>query len=156
MVINAVPTQRLIILATGEGSAGELGLGTKNATEVKRPRVNHNLDPEKVGIVQIATGGMHAIAITHDNKILTWGVNDEGALGRDTTWEGGLRDVDAEESESDDDDSGLNPHEATPIAIPTEDFEPDTKFVQVAAGDSASFALTDTGLVYGWGTFRVS
>ncbi|EGY22307.1 regulator of chromosome condensation [Verticillium dahliae VdLs.17] len=32
----------------------------------------------------------------------------------------------------------------------------DTVFVQVAAGDSCSFALTETGLVYGWGTFRDS
>lgn len=30
----------------------------------------------------------------------------------------------------------------------------DTRFVQVAAGDSSSFVLTDDGKVYGWGTFR--
>jgi alpha-tubulin suppressor-like RCC1 family protein len=29
------------------------------------------------------------------------------------------------------------------------------RFAQVAAGDSCSFALTDTGLVFGWGTFKV-
>lgn len=29
-------------------------------------------------------------------------------------------------------------------------------FVQVATGDSASFALTDDELVYGWGSFVVS
>jgi len=28
--------------------------------------------------------------------------------------------------------------------------------VDVAAGDSCSFALTTEGAVYGWGTFRVS
>ena len=37
-----------------------------------------------MGVVQIDAGGMHVVALTRDNKILTWGVNDQGALGRDT------------------------------------------------------------------------
>jgi regulator of chromosome condensation len=102
---------------------------------------------------------MHCVALTHDNKILTWGVNDQGALGRDTTWEGGLKDIDENDSDSSSDDgsdSGLNPREAIPTAIPSDAFPEGTVFVEVAAGDSGSFALTDDGLVYGWGTFRVS
>ena len=97
---------------------------------------------------------MHTIALTNQNKIVTWGVNDKGALGRDTAWEGGLRDADASDSESEDGD--LNPKESTPTEIPASAFSEDAKFVQVAAGDSCSFVLTDTGLVYGWGTFLVS
>jgi regulator of chromosome condensation len=31
-----------------------------------------------------------------------------------------------------------------------------TVFAQLAAGDNSTFALTEDGLVYGWGTFRVS
>jgi regulator of chromosome condensation len=34
-------------------------------------------------------------------------------------------------------------------------FPEGTVFTQLAAGDSMTFALTDEGLVYGWGTFRV-
>jgi regulator of chromosome condensation len=158
-VIGQAPTQRLHIYVFGEGSAGELGLGTaKNAIDVKRPRLNANLSADKVGIVQIAAGGMHCIALTHDNKILTWGVNDQGTLGRNTDWDGGVRDIDAaeEDSDDDDDDSGLNPHESTPAEVDWSSTEvaPDTKFVKVAAGDSTSFALTDDGRVYGWGCFR--
>ncbi|OJJ95824.1 hypothetical protein ASPACDRAFT_81581 [Aspergillus aculeatus ATCC 16872] len=100
---------------------------------------------------------MHCVALTHDNKILTWGVNDQGALGRDTTWEDGYKDVDETKSDSDsdsDNDTGLNPHESTPTAIPSDAFPEGTIFVEVAAGDSSSFALTDEGQVYGWGTFR--
>ncbi|MBE7181896.1 MAG: hypothetical protein INR71_11945, partial [Terriglobus roseus] len=99
--------------------------------------------------------GMHSLALTADNRILTWGVNDQGALGRDTTWDGGLKDVD-EDSDSDEEPETdrLNPREANPIAIPSTAFPEGTTFVQVAAGDSSSFALTDDGLVYGWGTFR--
>lgn len=156
-VINKAPGTPLDIFVFGEGSSGELGLGAmkvdgKKPIDVKRPRLNKDL----LGVVQIATGGMHCVALTKVNEILTWGVNDQGALGRDTAWEGGLRDADAEDSEDEDeDDSGLNPKESTPSLIDDKDIDIGTVFVQVAASDSASFALTDTGLVYGWGTFRV-
>lgn len=155
VVINQVPTERLDVFVCGEGSSGELGLGVaKNAIDVKRPRLNPFLSSREVGVVHVATGGMHAAALTHDNLIYTWGVNDQGALGRDTAWDGGLRDVD----DSDDEarvTNGLNPRECTPMAIPRESFPPDVVFVQLACGDSNTLALTDDGDVYGWGTFRV-
>ncbi|EKJ68954.1 hypothetical protein FPSE_10879 [Fusarium pseudograminearum CS3096] len=161
--INEAPTKILDVYVFGEGSSGELGLGSKRVNnkkpiDVKRPRLNDNLAAATTGVVQISCGGMHAVALTHDNKILTWGVNDQGALGRDTNWDGGLRDMDsAEDSDSDDeDDSGINPKESTPTAVDDEFFAPGTKFVQVVASDSASFTLTEDGRVYGWGTFRSS
>lgn len=154
------PPTKLDVFVCGAGDSGELGLGTaKNAINVKRPRLNPNLAANTVGVVQIAAGGMHVVALTHDNKVLTWGVNDQGALGRDTTWEGGLKEMGAESDDSEsesDDDAGLNPRESTPTEIPQDKFPAGTVFTQVAAGDSCSFALTDEGLVYGWGTFRVS
>ena len=158
VVINAVPTQRLDVYVFGEGSSSELGLGTaKAAIDVKRPRLNPLLSSKDVGIVHIACGGMHVAALTHDNTILTWGVNDQGALGRDTTWEGGLKDMDDNQSDdSDQSDSGLNPLESYPTAIPASSFPVGTTFVQLSAGDSHTLALTDDGLVYGWGCFRVS
>lgn len=163
-VINEVPTQVLDVYVFGEGSSGELGLGShrvngKKPIDVKRPRLNENLSPARTGggVVQIATGGMHAAVLTKDNRILTWGVNDQGALGRDTSWEGGLRDIDAsEDSDAEDEDTGLNPRESTPAAVDPACFPEGTRFVQLAASDNATFALTDTGLVWGWGTFRVS
>jgi regulator of chromosome condensation len=153
-ILNQAPTQRLEVLACGEGGNGELGLGPK-ATDVKRPRLNAFLNPDSVGVVQVAAGGMHCVALTAENKILTWGVSDEGALGRDAQEEGKLKDMDGD-SDSEDDEVLLNSKESTPLAIEESCFPEGTKFVQVAAGDSASFALTDTGSVYGWGTFRVS
>ena len=157
--LNAVPTVKLQIFVFGDGSSGQLGLGTEKCVEVKRPRFNRFLDPATVGVVGVTTGGMHGAAHTHDNRILTWGVNDNGALGRNTAWEGGMREIDGiEGSDSDSEASGsaLNPLEATPTAIPAKSFPPNIKFVQLVASDSATFALTDHGLVYGWGTFRVS
>lgn len=158
VVINKAPSQKLRVFVCGEGSQGELGLGSaKGTVDVKRPRLNALLAAEDVGVVQVAAGGMHCVALTHDGKVLTWGVNDQGALGRDTAWEGGLKDIDAKSDCSSDSgsDTGLNPHESTPTAIPSDAFPEGTVIVQVAAGDSSSFALTDDGLVYGWGTFRV-
>lgn len=59
--------------------------------------------------------------------------------------------------DSSDDEGDLNPRECTPTAIPREAFgNVSEDFVQVVALDSACFALTSTGSVYGWGTFRVS
>ncbi|KAM3530602.1 hypothetical protein NHJ13051_001266 [Beauveria bassiana] len=162
-IINEVPDQVLDVYVFGEGTSGELGLGSKKVNgkkpiDVKRPRLNDNLDAKSVGVIQIACGGMHVAALTRDHKILTWGVNDQGALGRDTTWDGGLKDMDGNESDSDDDDddTGINPSESTPTAVGEEFFAPGTKFVQVVASDSATFVLTQDGRVYGWGTFRSS
>lgn len=169
--INFAPTNPLEVFVFGEGSAGELGLGARKLDgrmpiDVKRPRKNPLLSAPTAGIVQIACGGMHGIALTKDNKILTWGVNDQGTLGRNTDWDGGYVAVDgaadgaeqgsASASEDEDDDSGLNPRESTPAEIDMKYFAPGTKFAQVAASDSASFALTEDGRVYSWGTFRVS
>lgn len=158
-VLSAPSTTKLHVYVMGDGSAGELGLGaTKKATDVSRPRLNGLL--EAAGVVDIAVGGMHSVALTADNRILTWGVNDNSALGRDTKQhEAKTKDVDVDAdsgSESEDDDPGLdlNPLEATPSAIPSDSFPENTTFVQVAAGDSVSLALTDDGFVYGWGTFR--
>lgn len=157
VVINEAPKAKLNVFVCGEGSSGELGLGTaKNVIDVKRPRLNKLLSAEEVGVVQVAVGGMHCLALTHDNRIFSWGVNDQGALGRETEWEGGYKDIENDsDSDSDDEDSGLNPRESIPTAIPATAFPEGTVFVEVAAADSASFALTDDGLVYGWGTFRV-
>jgi regulator of chromosome condensation len=177
-IINNPPTQVLDIYVFGEGSAGELGLGAglqKDVMNVKRPRLNQRLGAKSVGVVQVAVGGMHNAALTYDNKILTWGVNDQGALGRETD-EGPLVDVDESEEPDDDSDSdsdeeaaaakakakaamrdsGLNASEAEPREVDSRHFPEGTKFAQLVASDSTTFALTTTGLVYGWGTFRVS
>lgn len=176
--INQAPTARLDLFVFGNGDNCELGLGTKsNATEVTRPRLNKFLSGD-VGVVHVAIGGMHGLALTHDNKIYSWGVNDNGVLGRNTdeedaklldadeatrlneAEEGPLvvndNDDDDDDSDDDDDDNGLNKKECTPMPIPTKNFPEGVKFAQLAAGDSISVALTTDGRVFAWGTFRVS
>ena len=112
----------------------------------RRPRRNHLLAAETVGVTKVAVGGMHAAALTRDGHILTWGVNDNMALGRDTKW--------TEPPEGNPDDwADLNPLESTPAPV---QLDHSVRVVQVAACDSATFALTVDGHVYGWGSFRVS
>lgn len=158
-VINHAPTDILVVLAFGTGEiAGELGMGPRRK-EAARAIPIPGLDPrspDSYRIVQLACGGMHTIALTDDNKIVTWGNNDKGALGRDTSWDGGLRDISADKDDNDDsdsDDEPLNMLESTPTHIPEQSLPQHVKFTYVSAGDSCSFAVTDTGLVYGWGTF---
>jgi regulator of chromosome condensation len=111
----------------GSGENGELGLGSskrngKKPNDVGHPRLNDLLDAQTVGVVQVAVGGMHCVVLTHDHKILTWGVNDNDALGCDTTWEAPERDVDTDTDSEDDEQSGMSPKESTPTAIPAEFF----------------------------------
>lgn len=63
-------------------------------------------------------------------QVYTFGCNDEGALGRETTEEGS---------------------ETVPGKVVL-----DQKVVQVSAGDSHTAALTEDGTVFIWGAFRVS
>jgi regulator of chromosome condensation len=154
-ILNHRPTQPLNIYSLGANSGGELGLGPSvKSGNVGKPRLNPYLSGP-VGVVQVSLGAMHGVALTSGNRILTWGVNDHGALGRDTTWEENLVDMDADNSDSDD-EGELNPRESTPTPVDTSAVPPDTVFTQVAATDNATFALTSTGRVYGWGSFRVS
>ncbi|WQF88154.1 Putative regulator of chromosome condensation 1/beta-lactamase-inhibitor protein II [Colletotrichum destructivum] len=134
------PTQVLDVAVWGSGENCELGLGPR-ITEAPRPRLAHkHLSPETVGVVQVAAGGMHCVALTRDGRVLTWGVNDDGALGRKKspdTPEEGPEDL-------------LGPFESTPGQV---NFQEDIDIVQVAATNSACFALTAEGTVYGWGSF---
>ena len=158
-VLNRVPQKLLNVYVFGDNGQGELGLGGDVARKaIKRPRLNPMLPRDSIGVVQIAAGGMHCAVLTYDNKILTWGVNDLNALGRDTSWDGDWVDIDGKKSDAGSDSSSNppNPKESTPTAVDSSFFPLGTKFVQLAAGDSTTFALTSEGNVYGWGTFRVT
>ena len=155
--------QPMDIFCWGTGSMCELGLGplAKNK-EVKRPRINGFLPRETVKIVSFAVGGMHTLAVDTENNIWSWGCNDVGALGRDTSGaKEVLRDIGKEDNDNDEDEDGdLNELESTPMKIPRELFPPlvdpadGVRVVQVAATDNMSCVLLSNGDIYAWGTFR--
>ncbi|KAL6855457.1 hypothetical protein ACO1O0_006604 [Amphichorda felina] len=141
----------LHILVCGKGWHGELGLVFNGETKdhpikvAKRPRLNRMLCGHGRRVVDIACGAKHSIALTRDGRILTWGCNEGGALGRDT-------EPDAECS------AYYNLHEPDgpgwePEEVDTSHLGHGIIWTQVVATDSASFALTDDRRVFGWGTF---
>jgi hypothetical protein len=67
------------VYVVGSGDNGQLGLG-EEVVECARPRVVLAFGDLRVKLV--AVGGMHTLAITEDGVVWSWGVNDEGALGR--------------------------------------------------------------------------
>lgn len=113
-----------IVLACGQGDVGQLGLG-----EDVLEKTRFAVIPDHKNIVAIAAGGMHNVCLTQEGKVITFGCNDEGALGRDTSKEGS---------------------ETVPGFV-----ELPAPAIQVTAGDSHSAALLDDGRVFIWGSFRV-
>nr|XP_018916579.1 PREDICTED: regulator of chromosome condensation isoform X2 [Bemisia tabaci] len=114
-----------LVLAFGQGEVGQLGLGP-DIFEKNKPAVVPDVD----NIIDIYAGGMHTVCLTADGEVITWGCNDEGALGRETTEEG---------SET----------EPGKVDLPE-------KAVIITAGDSHSAALLESGRVFAWGSFRDS
>ncbi|XP_059194285.1 regulator of chromosome condensation [Centropristis striata] len=111
------------VLVLGQGDVGQLGLG-EDIIERKKPALVSL--PEN--IVQVVAGGMHTVCLSNTGHVYTFGCNDEGALGRETTESGS---------------------EMVPGKVTLEE-----NVVQVSAGDSHTAALTEDGTVYIWGTFR--
>nr|XP_028594501.1 regulator of chromosome condensation [Podarcis muralis]XP_028594502.1 regulator of chromosome condensation [Podarcis muralis] len=116
-------TEPGLVLTLGQGDLGQLGLGP-DVLARKRPALLQL--PEK--IIQAEAGGVHTVCLSETGQIYTFGCNDEGALGRDTSEEGS---------------------DFLPGLVDLKE-----KVVQVSAGDSHTAALTDDGRVFIWGAFR--
>uniref|UniRef100_A0A182QFE8 RCC1-like domain-containing protein n=1 Tax=Anopheles farauti TaxID=69004 RepID=A0A182QFE8_9DIPT len=123
--LAALPKLSGNVLACGQGEMGQLGLG-EDVMEKTRPAIVEGLSE----VVQISAGGMHNLVLTRHGKVYSFGCNDEGALGRDTSEEG----------------SEFLPK---PIELPG-------TCVKISAGDSHSACLLNDGRVYAWGSFRDS
>lgn len=67
------------LYACGEGTNGRLGLGNNNnvSTPQQVPVINQYI----VKKVAVHSGGKHAMAITLDGKIFSWGEGEDGKLG---------------------------------------------------------------------------
>lgn len=142
--IPELPTERLNVYVFGSGSMNELGMGEEEMDVVYRPRLNPILSTDKVGVVDLAVGGMHSAALSHDGRVYTWGVNDDYALGRLTK--------DQKDENGDKIDNDLL--EGTPSKV--EGALSHLRVTKVICSDNLTAAITDNGCCFTWGTFRCS
>lgn len=85
---------------------------------------------------------MHTVILLSNHTILTCGVNDHGALGRET--EGEPWDEHPSRTGTIQDSYTFQP-----VTLP-----PGHVAKQIAAGDSHSIVATEMGAVVGWGTYK--
>jgi alpha-tubulin suppressor-like RCC1 family protein len=104
------------VWAWGGNSYGQLGDGTTTAKKVP------TLVPGLTGIVAVAAGAWHTLALSADGFVWAWGSNSEGQLGDGTTTQ-----------------------RTSPVSVPL------ASIVAVAAGDAHSVALAEDGTVWVWG-----
>ncbi|KAL4938207.1 hypothetical protein BDV06DRAFT_226222 [Aspergillus oleicola] len=141
LIVNNAPTKKVAVYVFGSNLQGQLGLG-HNQANVTQPTLNTKLLQDKVGVVEVVAGDAHCVALTANSKILTWGENSNGQLGRET------------QGNDDSNEPGENETEPMEVDFSHLRLSEGTAFVQVVATESASFVLTEFGDVYGWGTFK--
>jgi regulator of chromosome condensation len=115
------------VLTFGSGDCGQLAHGMDNDDDlmVRFPRVVYSLRNRKVCMV--ACGGLHNAVVTESGQVWTWGCSDDGSLGRP-----------GEETEPLQVGGGLT----------------DESVIGVACGDGQTIAVTATGAVFGWGSYK--
>ena len=119
----------------GTGDNGQLGMG-EDVVELARPRLLDTIPGvNAASVIKICCGGMHTLAVCQGGLMYSWGVNDEGALGRVTR-------------------KGAADEESKPglVTLPSNA----GGVVDVSTGDSHVAVVTSTGAIVAWGCFRNS
>ncbi|THH16312.1 hypothetical protein EW146_g4311 [Bondarzewia mesenterica] len=148
--VNSLPTaiaphfsaKPRLLLVHGTGDNGQFGLGPDTLVTIGRPRL-HAVVKDFVqsgkmgsaGIEKVAAGGMHSLILDSKGQVWSCGINDSMALGRKTQ---GIPGVDNTDLES-----------AIELVEGLEGF----RATSIAASDSCSIALSETGELRAWGSF---
>src|SRR5207249_2552057 len=117
-VPNCADPARVAAWSWGDNSAGQLGDGS--GSNSPRPVQVAGL----TGVIAIAAGGWHSLALTNDHTVWAWGLNENGQLGIGAT----------------------APSQTKPVQLPGL-----SNVVQIAAGFRHSLALTHDLTVWAWG-----
>ncbi|MCC8065996.1 MAG: hypothetical protein LIO94_02670, partial [Clostridiales bacterium] len=126
------------VLSIGLNDHGQLGNGTTDSS-MKAYYVYETNDPETYsdtlyGIIDVAAGENHSLALTTDGRVYAWGSNDRGQLGNGKIGEDVLLPQLVLKGDSAAENEVL------------------TDIVAIDAGDGYSLALRSDGMVYAWGS----
>jgi alpha-tubulin suppressor-like RCC1 family protein len=110
------------VFAWGGNRWGQLGDGTTQ----QRFAWSQVKLPTRSAIVAISAGDDHVVALSKAGQVFGWGRNDVGQVGS----------------------GSLSDRQARPAVVP---MPGQGKITRLAAGSSCSFAMTSSGVVYGWG-----
>ena len=110
----------------GNNGNGRLGRTPSETTPADRPGI---VDPPDgvTAFTQASAGGLFSLAIGSDGNLYSWGNNDSGQLGRDT--------------------STTPENKPGKVSIP----ESDQNIIQASAGQSYCLAIDSHGNLYSWG-----
>lgn len=116
------------VWAWGNGTSGELGDGEHGKRSAPTQVIGLGAGS---GVVAIAAGGSHGLALKKDGSVLSWGNNSSGQLG-----------------------DGTRPADhSSPVGV--KGLGPGSGVVAIAAGNSFSIALKADGSVVAWGKNKV-
>ncbi len=107
---------------------GVLGNGNKDSN-IYKPELNEYLSDKYIN--DICCGGCHSLVLTNSGEVYAWGENDCGQIGNERR--------------------GQNECQLIPIKLNGFSNE---KIVMISCGDWYSMALTESGLVFSWGSNR--
>ena len=115
--------------AWGRNNYGQLGDSTTTQRDLPVTVIRYAQGPAVSGVVAIATGANHSLALLSDGTVLTWGYNGYGQLGDGTTV---VR--------------------YTPVQVVLDAQQTLLRgIIAIAAGDNYSLALRSDGTVLAWG-----
>lgn len=112
------------VLSYGNGSRGQLGRGSLDA-QTEEAIVIEAL--EGIECMSIAVGGWHSMALSESGTVYIWGSNDNGQLGLS---------------------HAKVPMKSEPFPLEISD---DDSFVNISAGSRHSMAVSENGILFGWG-----
>ena len=117
------------VFGWGSDSAGQLGdNSTTTKTYPVQAKTTASGNPVLTGIIDIAGGSTHTLALKADGTVWTWGSNSSGQLGDGTT---------------------TSRHLAAQVKTASSTFL--TGVIAIAAGDNFCAALKSDGTVWAWG-----
>ncbi|WP_331669495.1 InlB B-repeat-containing protein [Bombiscardovia apis] len=121
--------------AWGSNASGSLTIASNAGSNTPNP---NPVDITAAGrlpetVVGLGSGYDHALAVTSNNHVLSWGTNAQGQLATSTNL-------------------GNSNAQPIPVDITDQGALPQGKIIQVSAGNQHSLALTNDGHVYAWGS----